>query len=116
MPKVYLAGFSLGGAFAQLAAIALKEIIPNLPKPTVITYGSPRIGNQDFANYVERNTNLLRVNYGLDPIVRNPTIFNKVKYVHAGIEYYIAEGKREGKIIDIEEKIIGVAAESQVCD
>jgi hypothetical protein len=49
-PRLLVAGHSLGGALATLAAHALVTKFPELaPRAAVYTYGAPRVGNRAFA-------------------------------------------------------------------
>lgn len=47
--KIVLTGHSLGGAMATLAA---KEIVASGKQVTLVTFGSPRIGNDKFASMI----------------------------------------------------------------
>jgi hypothetical protein len=51
-PKpVILTGYSLGGALATIAAVRVRKMMPRTGFVTVYTFGSPRVGNQAFADY-----------------------------------------------------------------
>ncbi|KAG8935712.1 hypothetical protein FRC02_006760 [Tulasnella sp. 418] len=52
--KVTLVGHSLGGAIAILDAMSLRLTLPSTTKFKIVTYGQPRVGNQEFADYVDR--------------------------------------------------------------
>ena len=49
--SVFVTGHSLGGALAVLAALDIKKAIGSR-KIHLYTYGQPRVGNSDFADYV----------------------------------------------------------------
>ncbi|KAJ3571300.1 hypothetical protein NP233_g3843 [Leucocoprinus birnbaumii] len=51
--NVAVVGHSLGGAIATISAVHLKLHLPSTTKFKVVTYGSPRVGNQFFANYFD---------------------------------------------------------------
>ena len=51
---VTIVGHSLGGALALLDSIYLPTFIPNVAY-SLITFGMPRVGNQAFADYVDKN-------------------------------------------------------------
>ncbi|KPA73825.1 lipase precursor-like protein [Leptomonas pyrrhocoris] len=80
---IVVTGHSLGGAMATLAAADLQDLLNHgnftpAPQPvTLYTYGSPRVGNAAFAQWV---TDLLsdgasyRITHSRDPIVRLPPI------------------------------------------
>lgn len=46
--KLYLTGHSKGGAMAVLLAASLASM-PGLPVPSVVTFGAPRTGDEDYA-------------------------------------------------------------------
>jgi len=50
---VAIVGHSLGGALALLDSIYLPTFIPNVAY-SLITFGMPRVGNQAFADYVDK--------------------------------------------------------------
>ncbi|MBE6049463.1 MAG: lipase family protein [Clostridium sp.] len=45
--KIYITGHSKGGAMAFL--MACKVVMEGLPKPLVVTFGAPRVGDYEFA-------------------------------------------------------------------
>ena len=47
---VYITGHSLGGSISHVAAVHLAEIYPHI-RFTCHTFGSPRVGNQHFADW-----------------------------------------------------------------
>lgn len=53
------AGHSLGGAVALLDATMLKMQLPSTIQIITVTFGMPRVGNQKFANMVDR---IVRIN------------------------------------------------------
>ncbi|KAG8746071.1 hypothetical protein FRC10_006174 [Ceratobasidium sp. 414] len=53
--KVTVTGHSLGGAIAGLDAAFLKSNLPSTISIKAVTYGQPRIGNQDFADWIDQN-------------------------------------------------------------
>ncbi|KAG9296494.1 hypothetical protein G9A89_015086 [Geosiphon pyriformis] len=90
--QTILIGHSLGGVYAIFAGLALKELRPNLVIPVIRTYGSPRVGNQVFANYANTQIRLIRSTLSNDDIPRRPVlhpyIFWGNKYTHFGDEYW----------------------------
>lgn len=62
--KIYITGHSLGGAIAVLAAPDVKEtFVGSLAE--VLTFGQPRVGNSEFANwYSGQFTNERVIHYG----------------------------------------------------
>lgn len=50
-PQIYLAGHSLGGAVATLAAV---DLAPNYDIARVVTIGSPRVGGRGFCNLYQK--------------------------------------------------------------
>ncbi|KAJ2913347.1 hypothetical protein MD484_g7063, partial [Candolleomyces efflorescens] len=59
--KVALTGHSLGGAIAIIATAHLSVQIPGVQLRT-ITYGSPRVGNQAFVDFVNARSVMNRIN------------------------------------------------------
>ncbi|KAH7326904.1 lipase [Rhizoctonia solani] len=52
--KVTIVGHSLGGAIASLDALYLKLNLPPTIAIKGVTYGQPRVGNQEFANLMDQ--------------------------------------------------------------
>ncbi|KAF8628987.1 hypothetical protein AX15_003610 [Amanita polypyramis BW_CC] len=80
-------GHSLGGALATLAAVSLKLKFPD-HKVRTYSYGSPRVGNKEFADFINTNfgKDAFRVVHTSDGV---PTIIPKsLGYHHHGIEYW----------------------------
>lgn len=59
--RVTLTGHSLGGALAIIATAHLAVNLPPTIKLRTITYGSPRVGNQAFVNFVNSVSVMNRV-------------------------------------------------------
>ncbi|KAF8336730.1 lipase [Amanita rubescens] len=85
---VTVVGHSLGAAIALLNGIYLKHHLPDI-SIKVIGYGLPRVGNQAFADYVDANIVLKRVNNMKDPVPTMPPFF--MGYRHPCGEYHITE-------------------------
>ena len=99
--KIVYTGHSLGGALATVAAAIMGEVIPDKAHEC-ITFGSPRVGNQEFANWFSSSiTRGLRVVNERDPIIVVP--FEQI-YVH--VSYAIAF-TRELEIIKVPDPIHG---------
>lgn len=84
-PELFIVGHSLGGALGTLAALQFHEW-----NPTLMTFGSPRVGDPVFAQtfdaLVPRTT---RVANHWDPIIHLPDhdvdlLFRKYRYQHVG--------------------------------
>jgi predicted lipase len=91
---VVVAGHSLGGAVATIAASYLRSIGINCD---IYTYGSPRVGNQNFANYVSSTPqgSTSRITHQNDPVPHLPPGGNVAwftNYYHTSPEYYLAGG------------------------
>lgn len=86
--KLVITGHSLGGAVATLAsAYYRKDDIPL----DVYTYGSPRVGNDKFADFVSNQKGPhWRVTHGNDPIPRLP--FADMGFAHTTPEYWVTGG------------------------
>ncbi|KAJ3506918.1 hypothetical protein NMY22_g17096 [Coprinellus aureogranulatus] len=80
-------GHSLGGSIALLAALTLKGAFPSTEVRTY-SYGSPRVGNEAFAEFVNNLFGLSahRVVHGNDGV---PTMIpSRLGYHHHGVEYW----------------------------
>lgn len=94
-PRIYLTGHSLGGALATLMAAYMHTLRDSKSQlqfqiSAVYTFGSPRVGNKDFAEVYRRvgaNAKTFRVQHSRDPI---PTVPLKSQgYVHVGRTIYL---------------------------
>lgn len=98
--SVYFIGHSLGGALATLAVydsgvyLATQKI--TTIKLGLVTFGAPRVGNADFAKYMNEDLGLalnLRITYKADPVISVPW---ETTYVHCGSEYHFTDKKLFG--------------------
>jgi hypothetical protein len=87
-----LVGHSLGGAMATIAAVAVKLPEGYSPKNvSVITYGSPRVGNQEFVDkFNSLGYQSFRVVHDTDFVVQVPS--SSQGYVHVPTEFWIFNG------------------------
>ncbi|EIM86952.1 alpha/beta-hydrolase [Stereum hirsutum FP-91666 SS1] len=67
-------GHSLGAALAMLDAVMFTTQFPDA-SVNHVGYGQPRVGNQDFADYVDANVNVTHINNKLDYIPILPGMF-----------------------------------------
>ncbi|KAK9476064.1 Alpha/Beta hydrolase protein [Lipomyces japonicus] len=89
--EVVITGHSLGGAIAILFGV---DAVLKGYHPKVVTYGQPRVGNSEFASWVDDRffdwpEKLLRVTHRNDPVVRVP--FGPAWRHHSG-EIYVSKG------------------------
>ncbi|KAJ3512957.1 hypothetical protein NLJ89_g3224 [Agrocybe chaxingu] len=85
--SVTVVGHSLGGAIAIISSAHLAN---NLPAGTIIktyTFGTPRVGNEAFANYANARSELIRVNNKKDPVPIIPGRF--LGFAHTEGEIHI---------------------------
>jgi len=84
-------GHSLGGALSLLEAVSLKLNVPG-STVTFYGYGLPRVGNQDFANYVDTQLGgkFTRITNYKDPVPIIPGRF--LGYRHPAGEAHIDNG------------------------
>ncbi|KDQ61915.1 hypothetical protein JAAARDRAFT_172360 [Jaapia argillacea MUCL 33604] len=90
--QVTVTGHSLGAAIALLDSIYLPLHLPSDIHVKFIGYGLPRVGNQDFANYVDANAAnvpVTHINNEEDPIPICPGMF--LGYVHPSGEIHIQD-------------------------
>lgn len=98
---IFITGHSLGGALANLCTVDMnfyynegdgKNIVSNGLEFNLVTFGSPRVGDHTFANYINgipRMKRNIRVIYQDDIIAQIPVTED---YVHAGTSMTIKEG------------------------
>ncbi|KAI8842522.1 Alpha/Beta hydrolase protein, partial [Chytridium lagenaria] len=87
--NLHAIGHSLGSAIATLSVLDLLETSPNLISPSKIfitSFGSPRIGNYDFARLVDTLGNARRVIHSSDVVARFPT--TPLGFRHGGTEFW----------------------------
>ncbi|CAB4488055.1 unnamed protein product [Rhizophagus irregularis] len=93
--RIGFMGHSLGGALATLSALDLIEKKPDLAnneKLFLATFSQPRIGDEKFAKYVDKNLREIRTIVRGDPVPRLPTSWPIPfigSYKHFGEELYI---------------------------
>ncbi|MEL7223357.1 MAG: lipase [Cyanobacteria bacterium J06576_12] len=82
----YVSGHSLGAALATVLALDIALAIPQLqPNLQVYAYGSPRIGDPEFArSYAKILPNSFRVSNQADPIPTLPPTKLRSEFVHVG--------------------------------
>jgi predicted lipase len=89
--SIVVTGHSLGAALALLDSVYLPLHVPAGTRVSAFTYGMPRVGNANFANYVDatHNGNLTHINNKEDPIPIIPGSF--LGYVHPSGEVHIQD-------------------------
>jgi len=87
--KVAVVGHSLGAALALLDSVYLPLHLPSGTTFQTFTYGMPRVGNQDFANYVDAHQLLTHINNMKDPVPILPGLF--LGFHHPAGEVHIME-------------------------
>ncbi|KAJ1306381.1 hypothetical protein OPQ81_007386 [Rhizoctonia solani] len=97
--KVTLVGHSLGGAIATLDALYLKLNLPSTISIKAVTYGQPRVGNQEFADLIDQKiTDFSRITNIEDeiPIVPGRFLgyhhFSGEKHIKYTSEWYACAG------------------------
>ncbi|KAG9302105.1 hypothetical protein G9A89_020539 [Geosiphon pyriformis] len=87
---VSFTGFGHGGVLAIFAGLAFGKKFRKVP--TVVTFGQPKIGNQNFIDYVQSRIILYRVTYADDLI---PSLPNTPGFPYMNTEYWIPEQEQE---------------------
>ena len=92
---VTVVGYSLGAAIALLDGVFLRLQLDPQIKVKVIGYGMPRVGNQDFATFVDAilPNEVVRINNMRDPVPVVPGL--QFGYVHCSGEIHIQEQSGE---------------------
>lgn len=86
--QVTTVGHSLGAAIALLDAVYLPLHISGVSFK-MIGYGMPRVGNQEFANYVDRNLDVMHINNKKDVVPIVPGL--ELGYHHPSGEVHIMD-------------------------
>jgi hypothetical protein len=87
---IYITGHSLGGAIATLAAADLYSLTPDL---TLYTFGSPRVGDLQFATYFDKIVpDTYRIVHNQDLVPHIPQRFLGFRHVSREIWYYTSTG------------------------
>lgn len=85
-----MTGHSLGAAVATIAAATLRKQQPSA-SIDLFTYGSPRVGNAAFADFVTAQAGAeFRVTHLDDPVPRLPPA--EFGYRHTSPEYWLSTG------------------------
>ena len=66
--SVTVTGHSLGAAIAAIDAVYLKLHLPSTTSVKMIGFGTPRVGDQDWADYVDSTQTVTRINNKVSPI------------------------------------------------
>ncbi|KAL0568267.1 hypothetical protein V5O48_013727 [Marasmius crinis-equi] len=86
---VTVVGHSLGAAIAHLDALYLRLQLPTTTTVKMISYASPRVGNADFANFIDSKVPMNRINNKKDLVPILPGRF--LGFSHANGEIHIKE-------------------------
>lgn len=87
--SILITGHSLGGVLGTLAAVDINRFVTPKARVQLYTYGQPRVGNSEFADYVMGllpDGEYQRVTHFNDMVVRNP--LEVMGYKHAGDEVF----------------------------
>lgn len=109
--QILFVGHSLGGALAQIAALDFYARNGMDSRISVYSYGSPRIGDSDFArnmNSMPYSSRLYRINVMGDPIPHLPLL--QMGFEHSLQQYNVM---KNGEIIKCEND--GITGESSAC-
>jgi hypothetical protein len=87
--SVTTVGHSLGAAISLLDAVYLPLWLPSTTNFKTIVYGLPRVGNKQFADYVDAHATLTHINNKKDPVPILP--FKWLGFVHPAGEIHIEE-------------------------
>ncbi|KAJ3815394.1 alpha/beta-hydrolase [Lentinula aff. lateritia] len=95
--SVLIAGHSLGATIATLDAVMLREQLDPSVKITVVVFGLPRMGNEQWANYVDSTIGpgFHRVTDRKDPVVNLPP--QLLHYHHPSGEIHIEDVNTAGQ-------------------
>ena len=93
--SVTVVGYSLGAAIALLDGVFLRLQLPPQIEIKVIGFGMPRVGNQNFASFVDAilPNGVVHINNMMDPVPVVPSI--QSGYIHCAGEIHIQEVSAE---------------------
>ncbi|KAK0188335.1 Alpha/Beta hydrolase protein [Armillaria mellea] len=89
--SVVVTGHSLGAALATLDTLMFHDALANISIQTT-TFGSPRVGNQAFADFVDSsllNEGFARITNKADPVPHSPPLV--LDFVHAEGEVHLGD-------------------------
>lgn len=82
-----ITGHSLGAGISTICALDIVEEL-SIQNITITTFGSPRVGNNDYAELFNQNVpNSFRVTHGQDPVVHLPPVLLGFEHVSNEIYY-----------------------------
>ncbi|KAI8897719.1 Alpha/Beta hydrolase protein, partial [Globomyces pollinis-pini] len=116
--EIIFTGHSLGGAIATMAAVDFIELYgyEYASRISLYTYGQPRIGNKEWADYVQ-NLPFMQRSYRIqhfgDPAVQIP--FQKMGYFHSGQQYTLQSDQIKQIYTTKKCVVSGPAGESDEC-
>jgi hypothetical protein len=105
---VIITGHSLGGAIATVSGAYLR--VAGIPCD-INTYGSPRVGNSNFVNFVNSQAGAhYRVTHNFDPVSRYPSrLFG---YSHSSTEFWLSTSSATTTSYDVADIKVCVGIES----
>ena len=85
--EIIFTGHSLGAAISTILATEFIE----KENCSLVTFGSPRVGNVNFANYINLNLKGLnfRVTYRQDPVTKAPPKKEDGNFYHIGVQVFL---------------------------
>ncbi|KAG9290441.1 hypothetical protein G9A89_007172 [Geosiphon pyriformis] len=98
--KFVFIGFGEAGVFSVFAALTIGKLGKH--KPVVFTFGSPKMGDKKFAQYVYSNSIVHRVTYAGDYLPAFPL---DDQYRHLTTEYWIPEQEESCECLSEEKSI-----------
>ncbi|KAJ3760147.1 alpha/beta-hydrolase [Lentinula raphanica] len=95
--SVLITGHSLGAAIATFDAMMLHQHLDSSIKQTVVVFGLPRVGNEHWANLVDKTigSDFIRVSDRKDPVVNLPP--RMLDFYHPSGEIHIQSVDKAGQ-------------------
>ncbi|KAG9285036.1 hypothetical protein G9A89_009846 [Geosiphon pyriformis] len=117
--SINFVGHGVGGVYAMLAALEITKKLQSSYTIAVFTFGQPRLGNFQFAQYVNEllTNSVYRVTNMNDFVPKYPKPTETQSWLHYGTEYWIKQENCEcfikGKMSSAVYKCVGTRTDQQ---
>jgi hypothetical protein len=113
--SLVITGHSIGAGIATLAGAELRSMNYNAD---IYTYGSPRVGNTEFATFVTSQAPEKGVNYRMthenDPVSQLPPTW--IGYEHTSPEYWLTNGTDATDVYEASDVVVCEGVGNEECN